>query len=352
MIFALLSFILALIITLGRQSAAFGKIKQSLWFFSNFDFKRNVFSITSVFLGLLALSITPDSSAIKWIFGTSLLLIIITYLFDFKYIFPEIKSVEKQLGKTLNIENQDKIIGVSLNSIAIAYPLDVVVSRHIVNDKIDSNSIVLSYCAICRSGLVFKSQLNGENLYFKVAGVWRRNMVMVDDKTKSLWQQSTGECIYGPSKGKQLELLFGDNTNWGTWSKKHPNSMYASKCTEARRGFLSREGMMKGLEFATTRMTPPGFTNLSGLPNRETVFGIHYNGISKAYPESELKEITAFVDDFGSIYIELNYDSVGNNLYALEPKSKEKIIVQKHWWLGWKEFHPETEIWKNEHETP
>jgi len=346
MIVAILSLTSSLIIAIGRQSAVFGRIKHSLWFFSNFEQKRIIFTIISASLGLLALNISPESEIVQWTLGISALFLISSYLFDFKYIFPEIKLVKKQLGSDLKIKIGSKIIGVKVNNRPVAYPLDVVVSRHIINDSINSNSIVVSYCAICRSGLVFQSRIKGENLYFKVSGVWRRNMIMIDDKTKSLWQQATGECIYGPLKGNHLKLLSGENTTWGSWSKKYPNSLYASKCIEARKGFLSRSFMLKGLEFATTRMTPPGFTNLKGLPNRETVFGIYHNGISKAYPENKLKEISNFIDYFDSIKVELNYDLKGNFLHAIEVNSKKELIVEKHWWLGWKEFHPDTEIWE------
>jgi hypothetical protein len=212
MIYAIISTTLSFIIAFGRQTAVFGKIKQSLWFFSNYEGKRMVFTIISALFGGIALFYYPHNSIINTLLITSIILLILSFLFDFKYIFPEVKKVERKLGTLLNIKDNTEIIGISIENTSVAYPLEVVIPRHIINDSIQEINIVVSYCAICRSALIFNSEIEGEKLYFKVSAVWRRNMVMIDDQSKSLWQQATGECIYGKHKGKYLELLSGENT--------------------------------------------------------------------------------------------------------------------------------------------
>ena len=346
MILAIISFLFAFTIAFGRQTAVFGKIKQSLWFFSNYENKRIVFTIISMIFGGLALYFNPINSTIYTLLITSSILLFFSFLFDFKYIFPEVKKVERKLGTLLSISGNTEIIGISRKNISVAYPLEVVIPRHIINDTIEEMNIVVSYCAICRSALIFNAEIEEEKLHFKVSAVWRRNMVMIDDQSKSLWQQATGECIYGKHKGKHLELLSGENTNWNSWVEKHPSSEFAYKCKEARKGYLSRKGMIKGLNFITPKMTPPGFTNLKGLPTRETVFGITYNGISRTYPKTEIESCTIFTDQFDKKKLDLQYDKSSEYLTAIDTETKEQIIVEKHWWLGWKEFHPNTEIWK------
>jgi hypothetical protein len=37
-------------------------------------------------------------------------------------------------------------------------------------------------------------------------GVGNGNALMRDEETRSVWQQSTGEAIFGPLKGQQLKL--------------------------------------------------------------------------------------------------------------------------------------------------
>jgi hypothetical protein len=346
MIFALASFLIAFFITIGRPIAVFGKIELFLWFFSRFEQKRLIFSSLAIVSGFLAIYFNPDKNLVYWLTGFALVLILFSFLLDFKVIFPEIKEVKRKKGTQLNINDKLEVIGVEINNHAVAYPTEVVITRHIVNDTIDNTEIVVCYCALCRSGLVFNSVIDEQHLYFTVAGVWRRNMIMTDKQTGSLWQQATGECIYGHFKGRTLTLLSGENTTWEYWKKTHPESEFANECKEARSGYLSRKTMFKGLEIATTRITPPGFTDLKGLNKRETVFGISLNGIDRAYPVKELKKKPTFIDKFGDIELSIKYNENSNTMTATTNGEDRKILVERHWWLGWKEFHPDTDIWK------
>lgn len=346
MIFALVSFLIAFSIALGRPMAVFGKIELFLWFFNRFEQKRLIFSSLAIASGFLAIYFNPDKSLVYWLTGVALILIIFSFLLDFKVIFPEIKEVKRKKGTQLNINDKLEIIGVDINNNAVAYPSEVVITRHIVNDTIDNTKIVVCYCALCRSGLVFNSEVDEQKLYFIVAGVWRRNMIMTDKQTGSLWQQATGECIYGHFKGRTLTLLSGENTTWESWKKTHPESEFADECKEARSGYLSRKTMFKGLEIATTRITPPGFTDLKGLNKRETVFGISLNGIDRAYPVKELKKKPIFIDKFDDIELSIRYNEISNTMTATTKDENSDILVERHWWLGWKEFHPDTDIWK------
>jgi hypothetical protein len=348
MILAILSVLTAFIIAIGRPSAVFLKIKPSLWFFSNFEKKRIYFSITSILFGVAAILFNRNLDSSIFLLVLSLLFLMTTFIFDFKYVFPEVKSVQKVAGTNLKIPGNKKIIGVNRGAYSVAYPLDVLMARHIINDAFEGNNFLVSYCALCRSGLVFSSELDGRQLYFKVAGVWRRNMIMVDEQTQSIWQQATGECIYGTLKGKRLELLSGEQTTWQSWLEKHRTSMYANTLEEARRGYLSVEKMLKGLELTTTRILPPGFTDITQLPAREIVFGVDFNGVSKAYPKSRLKDGINYYDSFGDETVKFRFDKDSDYLSATVDGTDTALIVEKHWWLGWKEFHPQTTIWEKQ----
>lgn len=346
MLLSIISLILAITIAFGRQTAVFGKIKLCLWFFSHFETKRLIFSFLSLSFGAFAIYTYGLTNPIIIIETIAVLLVLFAFFFDMKYFFPEVNKVEKT--RETNIDPKLKIIGVNIEDISVAYPLDdVVIPRHLINDKIGETSILISYCALCQSALAFKTNFDNKNLYFKVAGVWRRNMIIYDTETHSLWQQATGECIYGKLKGQQLELLSGINTNYESWKEMNSDTLFASKCTEARPALLSRKVMFKMLNKITPRVLVPGFIDLSDLPVRETVYGISYNGIDRAYPKSEIDGLSHFEDLFNDKKIILEYNKSSEYLSAFEYDTKKSIIVEKHWWLGWKEFHPETEIWKN-----
>lgn len=345
MILSITALLFAFTIAFGRQTAVIGKVKIALWFFSNFETKRIIFTIISLAFGILSLLQNENSTGLNWLFIITILLILFSFFFDMKYFFPEVNKVEK--NKPVNISPQLQVIGVKIENICVAYPLnEVVIPRHIINDRINENSILISYCALCQSALAFKSKIDNKDLYFKVAGVWRRNMIIYDTETFSLWQQATGECIYGKKKGQQLELISGENTTLEEWKNKHPETLFATKCTEARKGYFSRESMLKMLNKVTPKVLMPGYSDLSELPARETVFGVNYNGISTAYPMLEVLGMNKFEDKYNGKLITLYYNSDANYLTAYETETLKELIVEKQWWLGWKEFHPETIIWK------
>lgn len=342
-----LSLILAIAAGLGRQIAVFGRIEKGLWLFSNWHWLRIVLTVASITLAVLAYINAPPE------LGWGVLPIVaflngFAYFFDMPFFFPEVKQLKRIPGNRAEIDSNTEVIGVTLGQTSVAYPIDaIVMPRHIVHDTIEGTAVLVSYCALCRSALAFKAEMESQKLYFQVAGVWRRNMIVVDEPTKSIWQQATGECIYGKNKGKQLELLSGENTIWQSWQKKHPHSEYASEFIEARRGLMSREKMLAALKAVSLKVGVPGVNDLRGLPKRETVFGITVNGSSKAYPISKLATGMRFSDRIGNQEIVLEYDSEARYLSASEKATGKPILVEKHWWLGWKEFHPNTEIWEN-----
>ncbi len=345
MIYSFAATFIAFIIFIGRPLAAFGKIEKALWFFQYFETKRLIFVSISIVLGTTSLIINYNNSVVVFLFTVSIIFNVLVFLMDFKLIFPEINYVEKGSAENLEIEPNKKIIGVTVDKTSVSYPLEVLIPRHIINDTIENKSILISYCALCRSALIFEASISDKSLYFTVAGVWRRNMIMVDDYSHNIWQQATGECIYGKLKGEKLKLLSGENTTWHSWYIKHPQTLYAYSFKESRKGFISKKIMLKGLNFATKKITPPGKTKLIGLPPREVVFGIDYNNIQRAYPLTVIAEKDVFKDIFGSKVLILKFDKYGEFLFAKEAESGNAIKVEMHWWLGWKEFHPDTEIY-------
>lgn len=229
---------------------------------------------------------------------------------------------------------------------AICYPLyEMIKPRHILNDTFQEKPILVSYCMACRSAMVYNPVINGQRLHFDVLGVYRRNMVMMDRETGTIWQQGTGEAIFGQLKGSQLEIFHYQQAALSEWMKQYPNSYIAKESNEVRDGIFSKERLMKMMKITET-LVAPGKTRLEGLPLREPVFGVELNGHSKAYPVSELKKKSKFVDLLGDKELRINYEPPSNFITIIDTQSGRIIPAQSHWWFGWKEFHPNTEIWK------
>lgn len=72
---------------------------------------------------------------------------------------------------------------------------------------------------------MYRRTVDDQVLEFGHEGVlYRNSFVMYDRGTNSLWVHTTGECVKGELKGKQLEFLPSVVTRWRDWKKKYPNS--------------------------------------------------------------------------------------------------------------------------------
>ena len=75
---------------------------------------------------------------------------------------------------------------------------------------------------LCRTGLVWESTVDGQELTFELVGVNNQNFIMTDHQTGTWWQQVNGKAIRGPLKGKVLERVPSEITTWGLWRNERP----------------------------------------------------------------------------------------------------------------------------------
>ena len=88
-----------------------------------------------------------------------------------------------------------------------AYPLRYLNYHEIVNDRVD-RPLAVTWCPLCGSAVVYDRRVGGRTLTFGVSGkLADDDLVMYDRETDSEWKQSLGECIAGPLKDAELEVL-------------------------------------------------------------------------------------------------------------------------------------------------
>ena len=59
--------------------------------------------------------------------------------------------------------------------------------------------LVVTYCPLCHSGVVYSRDLDGRMLLFgNTSALYESDMVMYDHQTGSYWFQVLGEAIVGP----------------------------------------------------------------------------------------------------------------------------------------------------------
>ncbi len=338
----------AIIIAFGRQFSVFTQFRPGLWFFSRFELKRAAFTFTALIFVIIGLfvNLRPISLGIA---TATMLLCAFSFFFDMRRFFPELTKTHHHKPADIALDGAHMVIGTTKTTPPVAYPLEeVLIPRHLINDTVGKRPILASYCALCRSGILLDPVVKGKRLTFAVAGVWRRNMFIVDNETGSLWQQATGECIYGHYKGMQLAMIPSMQTPWATWRKINPETVLSTEPSGIPKALFQHTFLNHLLNFVTNHVTIPGQSNrLKELGPRETVFGICIGTASKTYPMGLLEKINKvpFEDRIGDQSVSLLYDSESQTLTAWEKDTQNKIPVEKHWWLGWVEFHPDTVVY-------
>ena len=102
----------------------------------------------------------------------------------------------------------EPVLSIVINGDARAYPLRILLWHEIVNEVVGGVPILVSYCPLCNSGVVFDRRVDGKTLSFRNTGRIRHfDMVMYDQQTGSWWQQFTGSAIVGDLTGKNMKLL-------------------------------------------------------------------------------------------------------------------------------------------------
>ena len=178
-----------------------------------------------------------------------------------------IPSIDKpqfeKAGDVKGIAAKVPVISFSLNGDARAYPLGILMNHEIVNDRVGGVPVIITYCPLCNSSIVFDARLDGKILEFGVSGKLRNSdMVMYDRNTDSWWQQFLGEGIVGEMTGKQLKMLPSRVESFERFVEKHPNGkvlkpVFASRgragmnpyagYDSARSPFLYRGKMPEGI---------------------------------------------------------------------------------------------------------
>ena len=193
--------------------------------------------------------------------------------------FHPYKSLEFESADASKTEPADKVLAVRLGGHARAYPILTMGYHHVVNDTLGGVPIAMTYCTLCHSGIAWDPVVNGQRLHFRLAGINNGNALLRDEETKSVWQQSTGEAIYGPLKGMHLKMIHTDELSFALWRREQPGGDVLKP----------NETWMKeydGRDWETHVEKTPTMvdTKKSGIEPHRLMLGVEAGGKYKAYP--------------------------------------------------------------------
>ncbi|MGE3151994.1 MAG: DUF3179 domain-containing protein [Nitrospiraceae bacterium] len=243
------------------------------------------------------------------------------------------------------LSDGDRVLGLTLGHDAKAYPIKILNWHEIVNDSVGGKPIVVTYCPLCGTGIAFEAIVQGRRHTFGVSGLlYQSDLLMYDRQTESLWSQVGMHAVAGPLTGEKLTPIFLEHTTWAEWRAAHPATLVLSTKTGSFRnydhdpylGYAERRDLM----FDTTHFDP-------SYHPKEWIVGVEINGVTKAYPFSELKNTRPpIIDQVGGRSITIRFNRQSRSASVLDADGKPLPSIMA-FWFAWYAFHPDTLVFKN-----
>lgn len=187
------------------------------------------------------------------------------------------------------IDDNELILGIYVDNVAIAYPQKVLNWHEIVNDKIGSNFISVSYCPLTGSGMAWNRILNGQETSFGVSGLlYNSNLIPFDRKTKSYWSQMRLDCIHGELISHKFDNYRVIETTWKTWKTIFPETKVLSSNTGFDRDY--NESPLIDYENNHDFLAYPVAYDDVRVPRKERVHGIIVEGEALVFRFSDFQK--------------------------------------------------------------
>jgi hypothetical protein len=237
--------------------------------------------------------------------------------------------------------DDEPVLGVVVAGEARAYPVAILNWHELANDTLGGEPILVSFCPLCGTGLVFDRRVGGEVRVFGVSGLlYRSDLLMYDRGSESLWSQISAEAVTGSLLGQRLRVLRTRTDQWGQWRRDHPETTVLSRQTGHRRDY----DRSPYAGYADSRkLIFPASVDRRYHPKMPTL-GLRVPGDgSRAYPASELVRAGAPVEErFLGRRVRIAYDA-GRQVFDVEAPAEVEVV--EGFWFAWAAFHPETSVY-------
>jgi hypothetical protein len=153
------------------------------------------------------------------------------------------------------LDDDQVVVGLTGGDRPRAYPITVLWRHEVVEDTYAEEPVLVTYCSLCRSGMVASRVVDGDVLTFRATGLlWRPedvyaaaaeaddrafgatvrdaevgvrfagNLVMVDQESGSYWSQVLARGICGRYENTPLTIVPAAVTTWGEWRRSQPDT--------------------------------------------------------------------------------------------------------------------------------
>jgi hypothetical protein len=231
---------------------------------------------------------------------------------------------------------------------------------------------------------VWRAEIDGRKLSFHLTGINNQNFLMQDEQTGSWWQQVTGEAVFGPLRGRRLELVFHDEISFGLWRQEHPGGRVLRPDDSAPWREFSQDWEAETAKLPVVTPAAPG----DPFGPRELIVGARLGDTAKAWSLALLQQQSPVLDTLAGTPLVLAVGDDGRSVRAFERvvdgrelqlfarpggpplllvdaetgsewtfageavsgplagKKMKKVFVLLDYWFDWKIYNPETTVYR------
>ena len=230
---------------------------------------------------------------------------------------------------------------------------------------------------------MWRAEIDGRRLSFQLTGINNQNFLMQDEQTGSWWQQITGEAVFGPLKGRRLDLVFHDELTFGLWKQEHPGGRVLRPDDSAPWRKFSENWEVETAKLPVVTPVDPR----DPFGPRELIAGVRVGSAAKAYPLVALQRQSPVLDTLAETPLLLVVGDDGRSVRVFERtvdgrelqlfarpggkplrlvdaetgsewsftghavsgplagKKMRKVFVLLDYWFDWKVYNPETAVY-------
>ena len=237
---------------------------------------------------------------------------------------------DRDFGLSVRFEDQDRF-----------YPFSILLWHEVVNDTVNGQPVLVTYCPLCDSGIVFDPSPAGNRVDFGTSGkLYNSNLLMYDRATESLWSQILGEAVLGPLTGTRLPVIPSDQMQFGKWKAQNPLGQVLSLDTGTERPYgtnpYETHSQVGWVDF-------PLSNHDDRLHPKRYVQGLVIGGQAKAYLPAAVQTAKTVKDRVGGKDFLIRYEEEPGVVRVYEKGAHKKAVRVEpisSYWYCWAAVHP------------
>jgi len=237
-----------------------------------------------------------------------------------------------------------EVVAVEIAGDARAYPLRILEYHQIVNDTVGDVPVAVTYDPLAGTPFAWRRRVGERTLTFGVSGLlYNHNFLLFDRETGSLWSQFLGKAIAGPLAGETLRRVAARQQIGAAWLEQHPGGRVLR---HPRPDEIDYRVSPYQTYWVQDEILFPVAARDDRYHPKELVLGVVAGGEKRAYLGSIVtREGGELEDTVGGVPVRVRYDT-GTGTFTWEIPDAATVV--EAYWLAWKAFHPDTEIWRDE----